>query len=504
MLDTDEQETLEIPSAISAYLKTIMNLMSSAKDRAILQFVLGAIYSNSQLRYAFGYTSKTANAISKEVQDFITQAEIETSRSTSLSESEFSETITKLANSIEKCESMLERKRKRLCEEEIDEREFDIGNKKRRLNDMHQNAKHFKSQFAKKHFSKWKNTLKVQSGKKLGKYTINGGAERAIYSVLAEQLKAHRRRWGDEGTGYIEADGKRLHKREMRRIANKYLAAKGLPLIKSTETVRSWGRPRNKSSRQAKQHRGQNLWAFVKSQKKSGQRHVNVHYNRAHIKHYTRLAFGKSSVDLSKYVVCRAMDDKAYVRCGTSEGFSRPLHRPIQPATTPFEMPSSDYPDTVGYVSPGVILLVNEMEEVEHQGRDKFTPTDVTVTVTCKPKHVYPSSATNWANDMFSVRYCMCKEHEVERECQLTLPDEVLDVLVMLRDTLLQYELMSIPDDYLRACEGGDHLAREKLRHDVLIKRLDICLSALNCVESVQPICVMIMNLKGQLSKIGI
>ena len=147
MLDTDEQETLEIPSAISGYLKTIMNLMSSAKDRAILQFVLGAIYSNSQLRYAFGYTSKTANAISKEVQDFIRQAEIETSRSTCLSESEseFSETITKLANSIEKCESMLERKRKRLCEEEIDEREFDIGNKKRRLNDMHQNAKHFKS-----------------------------------------------------------------------------------------------------------------------------------------------------------------------------------------------------------------------------------------------------------------------------------------------------------------------------------------------------------------------
>lgn len=102
------------------------------------------------------------------------------------------------------------------------------------------------------------------------------------------------------------------------------------------------------------------------------------------------------------------------------------------------------------------------------------------------------------------VRYCTRKEHEVERECQLTLPDEVLDVLVMLRDTLLQYELMSIPDDYLRACEGGDHLAREKLRHDVLIKRLDICLPPLNCVESVQPICVMIMNLKGQLSKIGI
>ena len=30
----------------------------------------------------------------------------------------------------------------------------------------------------------------MQTGKKLGKYTINRGAELAIYAVLAEQLKA--------------------------------------------------------------------------------------------------------------------------------------------------------------------------------------------------------------------------------------------------------------------------------------------------------------------------
>ena len=44
--------------------------------------------------------------------------------------------------------------------------------------------------------------------------------------------------------------------------------------------------------------------------------------------------------------------------------------------------------------------------------------------------------------------YCMRKEHELDKESQ-TLPDEVLEVLVMLRDSLLQYELMSIPNDYL-------------------------------------------------------
>lgn len=90
--------------------------------------------------------------------------------------------------------------------------------KKRRLDSMQHRATHVKKQLAKKHFSKWKRSLKMQTGKKLGKYTINRGAEMAIYVVLAEQLKAHRRRWGDEGTGYIEGDEKRLHKREMRQL----------------------------------------------------------------------------------------------------------------------------------------------------------------------------------------------------------------------------------------------------------------------------------------------
>ena len=498
-----EQESPEIPLALSGNWKIIMNLMSSAKDRTILQFVLGVIYSNTQLRFMFGYSSKTANKMNREVQEFISQSHIKAHESECLSEEEFSAKIIKLTNSIQRSEGLLKRKRRNLSVEEVNDKEFYIDIKKRRLNSMRHRAAHVKKQFAKKHFSKWKRSLKVQTGKKLGKYTIDRGAELAIYAVLAEQLKAHRRRWGDEGTGYIEADEKRLHKREMRRIANKYLSEHGLALIKSTETVRSWGRSRSKSSRQAKQHRGRNLWAHVRSQKKYGQRHINVHYNRAHVKNYTRLAFGKS-FNLSPYVVRRAIDDKAYVRCGTSEGFSRPLHRPSQLVESPVCLPSSDYPDSVGYVSPGVILVVNEMDEIEHQGKDiKFTPTDVTVTVTCKPKHVYCSSATNWAIDLFSVRYLFRKEHELQQEPNDILPEEVLDILVMLRDTLLQYELMSIQEDYLKASEGGHHLAREKLRHDVIMKRLDMCLSSLGSIDALQPVCVEILELKDQLTKIG-
>lgn len=50
--------------------------MSSAKDKAILQFVLGTIYSSSQLRYAFGYSSLCINKNNETVRNFINKAEL--------------------------------------------------------------------------------------------------------------------------------------------------------------------------------------------------------------------------------------------------------------------------------------------------------------------------------------------------------------------------------------------------------------------------------------------
>ncbi len=271
----------------------------------------------------------------------------------------------------------------------------------------------------------------------------------------------------------------------MRRIANKYLASQEKKLMKSSETARSWGRCRNKRSRQAKQHRGKNLWAYLKSQKTWKQAHINVHYNRAHIKNYTRFAFSETTSNQG-FVIRRALDDKAYVRCGTSEGFSRPLHRPAQICDAPFELPSSDYPDTVGYVSPGVILLVNEMKELWHEGKDSFSLMDCTVTVTCKPKYVYPSTATNWQNDIFATRYLFPEEHEIKPNVNSdmiaeNLPRNIVSFLVWIRDSLLQYELMTLPDDFMRVLDGGDHLVREIKRNTVLNARLNGCKEFLKC-----------------------
>ena len=203
-----------------------------------------------------------------------------------------------------------------------------------------------------------------QLGKGKGKVRINRGAEKAVFSAIQEHLVAHDRRKGNPETGYIEG---RITSKQLTKIANIWLRKNGHKEIKSSETVRSWGKSKNKRSIQSLQHRGSNIWARQTPQKKFAEAHLNIHYNRAHIKYYTRMIFSHATRDKFKqHTIRRAMDDKAYIRCGTSEGFSRPMVKPLVPTTKTekFEIPCYDFPDKVGYVAPGVILIINYMNEV--------------------------------------------------------------------------------------------------------------------------------------------
>ena len=99
---------------------------------------------------------------------------------------------------------------------------------------------------------------------------------------------------------------------------------------------------------------------------------------------------------------------------------------------------------------------------------------DVTVSVACKPKIIYPSDSTNLANDLYE--NCLKKirdEYELPRCAEQKLLFENLSGNVIktciFRNSLLQFELMTILDDYLRLQDGGDHSDREKLRISTLL-----------------------------------
>ena len=473
-------------TVIAGHVPTLMKLLSTAKDRAILVFALSSIVSPTRLALLLGMQHQHTQKVKKKVEKFLNEVEGKQEEAEKESQKHIEGIISRLQMEIEQDAKDLSSKRMRLDEEEIESRNADVKRKIQRKKRLQEDSKQkAKKRVAQRLFKNWKKQLISQQGKAKGQFRIDRGAEKAIYEVLQEQLQAHRRRWGEEGTGYLEYE-KRIHSKEMQRIANRFLKKAGKKVVLSKETVRSWGKCRNKRSRQSKQHRGLNLWAHLRAEKKQQNKHINIHYNRAHIKNYTRFAFGRSSVVHGKnLVIRRAIDDKAYIRCGTSEGFCRPLHTPVQINTDPnsqFKLPTADYPDPVGYVSPGVILLVNNMKETEHKGSDKFVSDGVSIYVNCKPKHVYPSTATNWSNDLFLARYRFQYEHEMSfdgnscnlnKECLV----EISPYLVAVRDSIFQFELMTIKEDYEKAAQGGDHLSRELLRVNTLLKRLGVAVS---------------------------
>lgn len=146
---------------------------------------------------------------------------------------------------------------------------------------------------------------------------------------------------------------------------------------------------------------------------------------------------------------------------------------------------------------------MNDMKEAVHRDTDKFFREEVIVTVICKSKKVNPSSATNWFNDLYNIRYPFPEEHEIgsgtesitgnitcvpdpvgksactsdslidpsDNKCDTTqLCDEckdfqplargILTWLSVVRDSLFQFEMMNIEDEYMRCVEGDDYLER--------------------------------------------
>lgn len=88
--------------------------------------------------------------------------------------------------------------------------------------------------------------------------------------------------------------------------------------LKSATTVWNRSRPRNVRSIQAKLHVGKGLFCTSKPPKAEDKDNESTHHQRAHVKNIKQFLF--KDADTAKYALLHSMDDKAYIRPGTSEG----------------------------------------------------------------------------------------------------------------------------------------------------------------------------------------
>ena len=111
--------------------------------------------------------------------------------------------------------------------------------------------------------------------------------------------------------------------RDLKNIANANLLKRGKKPIRSSVTAWNRSKPRNIRSIQAKRHKGKMLFCTRKPPKTEDNSNESTHDQRAHKKNVVRKLFSKNVGDERKYSFARSIDDKAYVRPGTSESFEK-------------------------------------------------------------------------------------------------------------------------------------------------------------------------------------
>ena len=223
---------------IRPYFKMLMTLFSTNRDRSPVYWLLNQLFSMTSLEQHLFISRKIRKDVEDQLHPIIKSTELKINSLNKEADKHAELMKHNLKASIDKEEKLLEQKRKRLSENLISDKEFDIENKRQRLESLEQNSKRFKFQSTYRKLGRWRSSIRSSFGKNKGKYRINRVAEDVIYQRLVEHAKAHRRRHGELNTNYLDEDSQRLESREMYRIANDALKQLNCRLIKSKETVR--------------------------------------------------------------------------------------------------------------------------------------------------------------------------------------------------------------------------------------------------------------------------
>ena len=176
---------------------------------------------------------------------------------------------------------------------------------------------------------------------------------------------------------------RRVNSRDLLNITNFRLLQKGKKLIKSATTV--YNRCKAKSSRsiQVSRHIGKGLMCFKKPPKAEDNENENTHFQRAHVKNVKMTLFSDTSNESGHYSFLHSIDDKAYIRPGTSESFSSARNIKILSLE---KLPKYDWPQALVYQIPGSHRVMTKESIRDKDGHEKLVTDIDNHTVFIRPK----------------------------------------------------------------------------------------------------------------------
>lgn len=212
-----------------SYFPFLMQLLNGQRDRAVALTMLTFDNSATSISNKLGIRGDVILAIKSTVLDACEDLESEKEKALDAATEKWETTVEYIELLLLSKKEEHLTKSKNLHSGLKDELKQNVSNRKEQLQHLKKTQGKFIKRTINRQIKKWKNSLFSQAGKGKGKYKIERRAELAVYEALQEQLVAHKT---STGAPFLE---KRIQRREMRAIANKWLKDNGKKMIKSYE-----------------------------------------------------------------------------------------------------------------------------------------------------------------------------------------------------------------------------------------------------------------------------
>ncbi|XP_065130789.1 uncharacterized protein [Paramisgurnus dabryanus] len=197
----------------------------------------------------------------------------------------------------------------------------------------------------------------------------------------------------------------RVKSRDLLKLANYRRLRLGLPLIRAVSTVNSRARARRLKSLQSRRHKGLGLWCSKKPPKTEERDNECTHHQRKHVSLAKEHLFGVEAGERRKFAVAISMDDKAYLRPGTSEGFHGSRRQSVLQPTddqAAKRLPVHDFPEPSMYITPSAFRLLKK-EPSQFEATTLVSSDDSSMAVV-HPKAYIGTHGTTWASNYMRLR----------------------------------------------------------------------------------------------------
>ena len=363
--ESNENQRKLDQSTVSLLLKS----MDTEHDRDVLRAIFALLHTQSEI-LDLGSDPTSARQKIQQVTDIAKECKQAAIAGEEIVNSRLKDKADRIAAEIKEKEKILIKKREKWPTKHVSDLEESIQQLQERKDKVNKLNRDKASENKVKRAARVADSLPDEhrvKRRKLGAgrpTEMNDDEEGYLLTCIEEMSTAHGRRHDT-----VLHMNHRVKACDILKIVNHRRAEKGLQPLQSISTILARGKAKRARSIQAKRHKGRSLFCCKKPPKTKDKQNELTHHQRAHVKNAI-FNFCYKSED-RKFSLIKSIDDKAYVRPGTSVGLrdvkKSGIYQPTD-SNADRKLPKYDWVNQTVYTTPSTHrIFTKEPRQVDDE-----------------------------------------------------------------------------------------------------------------------------------------